>query len=411
MKKIVMFKPVNIYLEQVYFMSLLNYSQGTTTPIEIAADLRAVKNSIVLVDGIRLTPVTISQLKNNGNTICSFDINDHSSFDSMYGQSKEILDIDLIFKVAGIQEVQSSDEMYIDNNMHITKRLRPFCSDEHWQTYSTIKNSGRLHSLPYVMWRDPDIVPSLTWEGRKKLCLVRGGHHYQRFIMYLHFLKHHLVDEFSCFFTTHYVHQYCDDCRKIWKEHGGMSLAHYRGSKTSCRIPSPIPDDYFNGQTTGKAHWNNQCVPFFYEAAEIFKKHHGDINLGLLEGALNSSPLADANLYNILKQYLFYCDYKWAFSILAPPRFWEAAAMKTINLYPRRINDQSFFPEMKDGEHYLTFSEDFSDLKDATNITKEQYEYISSNCFELYGKWIKGNQHKLSVFLINHILDKVRDNR
>ena len=32
------------------------------------------------------------------------------------------------------------------------------------------------------------------------------------------------------------------------------------------------------------------------------------------------------------KDYILYGDFKWIYSIYAPPRFWEAAQTKTINL-------------------------------------------------------------------------------
>lgn len=405
MKKLVMLKPTNIYLERVFFLPLMEYSKTTEHPIETIQGL-AIKDSGVMIDSRCLSPALIMQLKNNGNTIYSFDINDNSVFDGTYRNSKEIHDIDLFFKVAGIQKTRESNELFMDNQMNCTKRLVPFCNQKDWKTYTTIRDAGKMHSLPYVLWKDADIQP-VPYEKKKKLCLIRGGHHYYRFIQYLHLLKKKKVDALCGFQTSIYVAQMCRDCQKIWQDYGGISYARYGMIHTSCEIPKPLPSDFFNWQITGKANWNNGCTPRLYDMAEVFKKYQGDIDMGLLEQALNGAPVRDAEFYDLMKEYLLYGDYKWIFSIYAPPRFWEAASARTISYYPRRTNDQRYFPEMKDGEHYLTFSEDFSDLDNIDNITKEQFEYITNSCYELYQKWIKGGKYKLNENLMKYIFEKM----
>jgi hypothetical protein len=128
-----------------------------------------------------------------------------------------------------------------------------------------------------------------------------------------------------------------------------------------------------------------------------------------VEKALNGRVLSVIQFYTILSTYLFYADYKWIFSVYAPPRFWEAAQAKVINVVPRRTNDQSYFPEMKEGDHYITFDEDFSDLDNLKDIKKEKFEHITNETKALYDKWIHGTQYGISENLIKHILEEIEN--
>ena len=90
-----------------------------------------------------------------------------------------------------------------------------------------------------------------------------------------------------------------------------------------------------------------------------------------------------------LSRCLLYGDYKWIFSVDIPPRFWQAANVDPINYLPRWTKNQSEFPEVKEGEHYIAFEEDFSDIDKIMSITKEQHDLIVNNCRSMYEKWIK----------------------
>lgn len=110
----------------------------------------------------------------------------------------------------------------------------------------------------------------------------------------------------------------------------------------------------------------------------------------------------------ILNRYLLFADFKWIFSIYAPPRFWEGAEAHTVNLVPERMNDQEFFPVIQEDVHYVTFKEDFSNLKEVCSISQEKFEFVTHNCFELYKKWIqKKEDYRVSPSLLAHILQEI----
>ena len=102
-----------------------------------------------------------------------------------------------------------------------------------------------------------------------------------------------------------------------------------------------------------------------------------------------------------------YGDFKWIFSIYAPPRFWEAANARTINIVPRFTNTQLHFPDMKDGEHYLSYDVDFSDINELSMIRREQYEYISNNCYKAYNEYIKGTEYIISTKLLEYMFKNI----
>lgn len=69
------------------------------------------------------------------------------------------------------------------------------------------------------------------------------------------------------------------------------------------------------------------------------------------------------------------------------------------------MNDQDYFPAMKDGEDYLTFSDDFSDI--SATIDEERFNRISNNAFRLWEKWIKPTDYAISTNLLKHIFDNL----
>ena len=62
---------------------------------------------------------------------------------------------------------------------------------------------------------------------------------------------------------------------------------------------------------------------------------------------------------------------------------------------------------MYDGEHYVTFADDFSDLKESCELSKEQYTHISENAYKMYREEICGTDYHISTNLIKHILEKI----
>lgn len=384
----------NDYLRIVYFESLLAYRSD----IKRIDSLDGIKNETILIDAEHLTPSIISKLKNEGNRICAADINDNSVFCYSYSDSLSILDVDMVFKVAGIQKTNHSMNTVISNDCSYSLQPKQFMSEDNWNVYETLKSLNRIHSLPYVLWENYE-VPNIPYKDRKKLVLVRGGHHYLRVHLLFNLIKKGLVDQNSLFNTRGYLHQYCDPCKKILTE-GSMTIDKIREKPSACSFPVDLdfPPEYFQD----RGDWNNGCPTRYFEMAEIM-----DVDRGMVENALNGSYAHMSDYYDILNKYTLYADLKWIFSIYAPPRFWEAATAHTVNLVPRRTNDQDYFPKMIEGEHYITFSEDFSDLSTIWDFNVNDYLAISENCYSLYDHWIKAGQFKLSVNLMNHIMAKI----
>jgi hypothetical protein len=382
----------NDYLKHIYFDSISAYR----TEILVKDDLTGVRNETILLDAEHLTPDMITYLKDNGNKIVAFDINDNSVFCYSYMDHAEIMDVDLIFKIAGIQKGNYSMDTVIGSDCSYSLVQKHFMSPENWSFYETLKKKDRIHSLPYVLWENYN-VPNIPWKDRKKTVLVRGGHHYLRVHLLFNLIKIGMVDENSLFNTRGYFHQYCPICKKMMQE-GRMTLEKVREAKSSCSLPKVIPPGYFQD----RGDWNNGCPSRYFEMAEIM-----GVDRGLVENALNGNYVQICNYYDILNKYILYADLKWIFSIYAPPRFWEAAAAHTINLVPIRTNDQDYFPEMIDQEHYLTFSEDFEDLDLASEVYEKSYQRIVDNTYDLYDKWIKSGQYKLSTNLMDHIMSKI----
>ena len=64
---------------------------------------------------------------------------------------------------------------------------------------------------------------------------------------------------------------------------------------------------------------------------------------------------------------------------------------------------------MKEGEHFLTFSDDLSDV--SAEISKEQFEHVSENAYQLWKKWIKPDQYPTNTNLLQHIFDTIQTPR
>jgi hypothetical protein len=233
--------------------------------------------------------------------------------------------------------------------------------------------------------------------------LVRGGHHYMRVLLLFNLVKHGLVDSNSIFNTTGYINQYCDVCQDIYSK-GWMTLDKVRecGEKP-CRWPKyyktdSLPSNYLQD----RGDWNNGCPSRYFEMADMM-----GLDRGMVENILNGHYVCITDYYDILNKYTMYADLKWIFSIYAPPRFWEAAAAHTVNLVGTRMNDQYYFPDMKEGEHYTTFQEDFIGLRQSCFLLEPEFRRITDNTYGLYDKWIKAGEYKLNTNLMDHILQKI----
>jgi len=387
--------PKNDYLAIIYLREIRKFCIDKGIPIEDISDLITVKNSTILLNATWLEPGVIIRLKENGNILIAFDINDNTYFTDCVPE-EEVLHIDLIFKIAGLQKTKESYEMIIDNDLNYSMEKQKFRGGN-WGKYFEVVDADKIRPLPHPPWK-PIITDAVSWEDRNKFVLLRGSHQYLRVHLYLQLLKRGLVDGNSMFPSSEYIHQYCDGCKKAYKDHGRITYANL--TDTPCRLHQWEP---------GGGHWNNSCVPRYFDMARMFNDKYGGIDFDLIEKAFDGRWLNDW-LNTILNRYLFCADFKWIFSIYTPPRFWEAASARTINLVSKRINDQEMFPKVEENVHYFTYKEDFSDLEEVRDLTKEQFEFITHNCFELYNIWIKPGKYRVAENLLQYIIDEIGEN-
>uniref|UniRef100_A0A6M3IRU9 Glycosyltransferase n=2 Tax=viral metagenome TaxID=1070528 RepID=A0A6M3IRU9_9ZZZZ len=390
----------NDYLTPMYFDQLKAYCGDNNITVVDITDLMTVKNEVILLNAHWLEAGVITRLKENGNTIISFDINDNSVFTSVV-PFDEINHIDLIFKIAGIQKTDTSYEVHIDDDFNFGRELVPFSN---FEKYREIVDSGKVRPLPHVPWT-PISAEEIPWDQRSKLVLLRGSHQYLRVLLYFQLLKSKLVDRHSMFLGSMYLHQYCEPCKQVYKNHGNIKFKDLNESliDSPCRLKNWTKG--FNNGCVGE--WNNSCLPRFYDLAILFHEKYGDMDFAMIEKAFDGRWYQNW-ITTILNRYIFYADMKWIFSIYTPPRFWEAAGARTINLLPERLKDQIQFPAIEEGVHYVSYKEDFSDLEDKVkSMDQKQFEFITDNCFDLYNNWIKPGKYRTSENLLMYIIREI----
>lgn len=416
--KIAIYDPeplANSYLTIKYFEPLLKYGKDNGRDISKIDSFDNVKNSSVLAESRFYTPEIIVRLKNNGNKVILFDINDSSYIN----QITKLGDIDLIFKFSGIQQTRESNELRISDQFEYSVQERYFMPDEaEWNMYVLLRDTDRLVSMPYAPFYHCD-VEHIPYENKKKKAVIRGGNHYIRYHLFLMLLKHGLINKDSAFTTSVYFTKqmdkfriFCPDCRDAFEKYGKLSYDYYKSRpRWGCNNPfmdwqvEELEDGFFQNSQTHR--WNNRCVPSFYRLTQEFEKYHGAVNWALVENALSSDFLKDKDFYEVIKLNLLYGDYKWLFSVDIPPRFWQGVNAKTINLLPAWTKNQKQFPELKDGEHYISFNEDLSGLESIADITKEQHDHITNNCFELYNKYIKCDKYLAATGLMDYVFENL----
>ena len=402
----------NEYLSQMYFDSIVAYLNESGVNVTRICDLDGVRDSTILINGDFLTPDVIVRLKQGGNILISFDINDSSFLTGAYRFEQEALQIDLILKIAGIQKSNTNDDLAIDKDFNFTLKQRNFLPYDAWSTYSTMASRRTLQSLPYVPWVNPDVVPKPYAERSGKV-LVKGGNHFYRFMVFLNLLKRGFADANSSFHTADYFGstmrqdlKYCPECVDARSNNKNVSPYRVGGKPTDCQSQAKWGDEGFDLEDyTTANHWNNKCPRSFYWLAAQFEKRHGPLDHGLLETALNGAFQSQHDFLEGLSKATFYTDLKWWPSIYAPPRFWESAAAGTINFLPNRTNDQTFFPHIQEGYHYMTFLEDFTRFN--PEISPSRYEEMAGHCMGLFKTWIQPGRYKISANLIRHILSEI----
>ncbi len=384
----------NDYLTIMYLRELRKYCVDKGILIEDIDDLMTVRNRTVLLNANHLVTNVITILKENGNKIISFDINDNTYFTDCVPED-EVLDIDLIFKISGVQKTEESNELFVDDDLNYTMKKIKFRGGS-WGKYFEATALDKVLPLPHPPWLPIEVDP-VGWQDRQNLVLLRGSHQYLRVLLYFQLMKKGVLAlDNSMFPGSMYVQQFCDGCKELFKEHGRITFANM--NDTPCRTTN---------WSEGGGQWNNSCLPRYFDMAKaVDEKNSGlPFDFNAIEKAFDGAWVVGW-LNTILNRYVFNADYKWIFSIYAPPRFWEAAGVGTINLVSERINDQVHFPAMREGEHYITYKEDFSNLADI-NVSQGEFEFISNNCLDLYNQWFKPGEYKISENLLQHIVNEI----
>lgn len=397
---------INDYVSRMYFQPLREFAKEKGIPTEEASHLCPTKGRAMVCNADYLTSGEILHFKECGCPLYVFSCIDSAWLSEAIRYDACAVLIDRIFAVTGVQNTNISKATTIGKDFSIGTEERRFLPDGNWETFDFMRKEGTLVPLPYVQWSRHSPPPRLSFKERRPTALFRGGNHFLRVLAFYFALQRGFADPASGFQTRDYFREdmnpdfrYCRECRAIFEQHHGrypnsaeryggcLSPAEWGGGEVDIPIPSK---------------WNNRCPASYYWLAGMFAKKHGPISMQAVEDAMNFVSETEQDHLATVGKMRFYADCKWEFSIHAAQRFWEAASVGTINLLPRRANDQEYFPVMRDGEHYLTFADDFSDF--SADISEEQFEYVSNNAYQLWEHWMKPTEeYAISPNLCEHI--------
>lgn len=407
----------NSYLTWMFYGPLRSFYSNHGTNVEEITNLQEAKDSIICLQGSHLSPAVILDLKNNGNKIVCFDINDSSWLETQYAGSSESELIDLIFKVSGIPIKNETEDVSIDEQFGISTSEVKFLEDEKWSQFERMK--PRIKSLPYVMWQpiSPASHQVRPFNERSGRSLIRGGNHFLRVVLYFRMMQQGFDDVNSGFTTSDYFKRgmddrfrYCKSCVANFEQNGRATFGVPHSSECNSPASWGREGEFAGGPKFGIdtfGRWNNRCPASFYWLAEQYEKNRGPLNHAVLEKAFSSKVEDNWQFSKNIEKATFASDYKWVNSIYAPPRFWEAAVMGTVNLLPKRVADQEYFPALVEGEHYVTFPNDMSvfDL----DIGEEKWDVISKATKALYEEWIRGTEYTISTKLLEHMVTQIEE--
>lgn len=405
MKPIVIFdRGENDLASRKYFAGVCQYAQSKGLYIAPIADLDQVGNCTVICNAEQLKPSRIMGLKDRGNLIVSLDVNDSSFPNLSYERSKEMYFIDLIFKVSGIQQANSSKELSVDHDFNFSIVDEEFLPQEWWDIYRQMDQEGRMIPLPHVPWEAPHIT-SKPHDQRSGKILFRGGCQIYRFLTFLMAVKKGISDPNSSFATSVYFddgmnpqYRFCDECRH--GDRGWKSDPHEQ-----CSSPAKWGETFDLSTRFEANRWDNKCPRSFMWLVEQFEKRHGELDHDAILRTIHGRFDSTESFMNVLGSSTFYADFKPIFSIYCPPRFWEAANAGTVNLLPSRTKDQKHFPDVKESSHYAAFREDFAGLDH--EIDSHIFDAITGNAKDLYETWIRHDRFPISENLAGYILSRI----
>lgn len=399
----------NDYLTRMFFGPMQEWARHNAIHFNDCPDLDSAKNVNVAVLTDHLSEERIQRLKNNGCIISAFNVTDSSFFHNAIRYAPSIELIDRIFMLSGLPLINESTDFVVEPDFTIKQVPCPFLPQNEWEIYKRMLDAGKLLSLPYVPWNP---LPDVTWvpfANRSQKVLIRGGGHSRRIILAMFLM---LIDKLDCnsgmvlfpYFAENMnpAFRFCDPCRASFN----TRYAPYAVDTTRpCNSPAYAGNGKWDLSNLG--FWNNRCPNSFYWMADRFQERYGPINHKDIETLFNGKWMVDEEHQRLLARITFTSDLKWIHSIYTPQRYWQGALAGSVNLLPKRTNDQRLFPDLKDGDDYITFDETFDDLSAVLNISEEQYNHISANARRKYDQWIRPTQHDISTNLIRYIYDSM----
>jgi len=400
----------NDYFSIMFARPLLAYQNG----IRRIDSLDTAKDASVLILTDHLSEERIQKLKNNNCRIIGFNVTDSSYFSESIRHCPSLHLIDRIFMVSGIPIRNHCQDFRITPDFEIEMFDYPFLPEHEWIVFQRMHKNGQLLSIPYVPWQPIPDYPWTPFSNRSQKVLLRGGGHSRRFILGLFLMRAGLLDINSGMMLGFYFDEnmnpafkFCDNCRSDYRNRN--KTAPYQPGHDASHCTSPAYSGEGKWDLSNLGFWNNRCPRSFYWMAEQFQKRYGPLDMVAVETLLNGKWIHDNDHQKMLSRILFTSDLKWIHSIYAPQRFWQGAAAGCINILPERTNDQVFFPEIKDGEHFITFREemDFIDLDFFGRVDEALYSEVSGNAKRVYDQWIRPSTYALNTNLMDHILKMV----
>jgi hypothetical protein len=411
----------NDYLSKQYWQPLLAYGPSHGLPVQMAQNEAELRDCVAMVHGDRLPPERIQRLKNNGNKIVCFDINDSSYLSSAYIHSPEQNLVDLIFKVSGVPKRNEVSEVNLDRNFQVHVSQEKYLPDDKWQEFTKIR--PRIRPLPYALWHPlvPCGTPNRPASARSGKVLIRGGNHFWRVILAFRLMQDGLLDARSEFATAAYFKpemerrfQFCDACKAEKGQHG-RSLYDAPPRPKECTNPATCweyPGEFFGGPMFGKHDhglWNNRCPHSFLHLAKEFERCRGPLDRNFLEKLFNGDMRDESAFVEDLSQASYAGDLKWLNTINLPPRFWEAASVGTPSLYAARTADQDYWPEVVEGVHYATYSEDMTHFPIRPEDERWNWDLISQEVHALYETKMRGTEYAISNALLSYMTDAIKE--
>ena len=405
----------NEYLSKMFFAPLLSFDKRFTR----ISTTDGVRDSAILIHGDKLNPARIQQLKEAGNRLICFDINDSSYLSSSYINSEEQDLLDLIFKVSGVPKRNEIAETNLDRNFQIQISAEKYLPDDKGAEFERIR--PRIRPLPYVLW-NPLVdsgYPVVPVERRRGKVLIRGGNHFWRVVLAFRLMQEGLLDERSEFHTGAYFNpkmerrfQYCDECKAEKSSHG-RSLYDAPMRHQNCTNPATgwnIEGEFFGGPMFGRrehGYWNNRCPHSFLQLAKEYERCRGPLDKDFLEKLFNGDMRPHGSFVPDLSSASYAGDSKWLNTINIPPRFWEAASLGTPSLYLDRTQDQDYWPHMTAGEHFKTYPENMGIFPIRGDDEPREWTEISRAVKALYEEKMRGTDHSISNSLLKYMVGAI----